>query len=982
MRVKKTGRVLVGMILCLVLTFSGLQGEITAFAQDEESFLDVSTDGYMVNLYNNTNGMPTSEANAVVQIADGFLYIGGYAGLTQFDGKEFMHFDATTGISAVASLCVDSQDRLWIGTNDSGVALYEKGEVTFWGKEQGLRSLSVRSIVEDPKGNLILATTSGLAYIDRAGKLGVIEDERLDEQYIGKLVLAQNGAVCGITSDGDIFSVRDCKVSRYVPRDSVKEGMITAIWADENGFLYLGNSEDKLFRVPLQGNTQQVDSYTCEGMNMITAICQVGKHVWVCANNGIGYFDEEFRFVKMENLPLTQSVSSVMEDEEGNLWFTSTRQGVMEITRNRFSNLSERVGLEENVINSVCRDGDLLYVGMDTGLALVKGEKKLLNNTLTKRMAGIRIRCIRQDSKGNIWMCTNSDQGVVCYTADGKYRSYNTGNGLNSDWTRAVIELSNGDIAISSSGGVNLIRNGKVIRGYNAKDGLVNEEILTICEGENGILYAGSDGGGIYVIDGEKVTNLNTDTGLRSDVILRIKKNTERGGYWIITSNSIAYMSNGTINTISNFPYSNNFDIFSSANGDVWILSSNGVYVVNEDKMLQNDVSEYQFYNLYRGLPCTPTGNSRSYLDEEGNLYIAGCSDVVKTNINENTVDTDSIKLSVPCVMLDDQMVYLDDETTVQVPSDCKRVTIYGYALSYTMQNPEITYCLNGFSADTDTTTKQELAPISYTNLKGGKYTFTMSVLDEDTGKIKSQLKLEIVKEKELTEHGWFQGLLIAFGSVIVIFVAVLWIRNRTLKMLEREKHNRVFTNQLMEAMGKLVDTKDKFTRGHTLRVAKYSAMIARQLGYNEEETENVRNVALLHDIGLLLIPEDIINKMGARTEDEERIYRTHTALGFEMLESVTCFPELAKCARDHHDYMDGSGYPFGVVNTDLNKYTKIVMVADTFDDMSSTNPNQPKKSMPEIVEQLRQMAGKELDAKVVQIFVKILESVEMEEEL
>ena len=90
-------------------------------------------------LYNNRNGLPTSEANAVVQSGDGFIWIGGYSGLIRYDGNEFYRFDATTGITSVVSLYVDSKDRLWIGTNDRGIVLYEHGDFSFFGKEQGLQ---------------------------------------------------------------------------------------------------------------------------------------------------------------------------------------------------------------------------------------------------------------------------------------------------------------------------------------------------------------------------------------------------------------------------------------------------------------------------------------------------------------------------------------------------------------------------------------------------------------------------------------------------------------------------------------------------------------------------------------------------------------------------------------------------------------------------------------------------------------------------
>ena len=111
-------------------------------------------DGYSAVLYDNTNGLPTAEANAIESTRDGFIWIGSYSGLIRYDGNTFERIDSTTGIASVVSLYADSKDRLWIGTNDSGVALMEKGSLKMFTKADGLMSSSIRSITEDEEGNI------------------------------------------------------------------------------------------------------------------------------------------------------------------------------------------------------------------------------------------------------------------------------------------------------------------------------------------------------------------------------------------------------------------------------------------------------------------------------------------------------------------------------------------------------------------------------------------------------------------------------------------------------------------------------------------------------------------------------------------------------------------------------------------------------------------------------------------------------------
>ena len=98
------------------------------------------TEGFSAVIYDNTNGLPTSEANAITETSDGFIWIGSYAGLIRYDGNTFERMDSTTGISSIKCLYTDSRDRLWIGTNDNGVAVLERGEMRMWGKLDGMCS--------------------------------------------------------------------------------------------------------------------------------------------------------------------------------------------------------------------------------------------------------------------------------------------------------------------------------------------------------------------------------------------------------------------------------------------------------------------------------------------------------------------------------------------------------------------------------------------------------------------------------------------------------------------------------------------------------------------------------------------------------------------------------------------------------------------------------------------------------------------------
>ena len=108
-----------------------------------------NNDNYSAVVYDNTNGLPAAEANDIVQTSEGFIWIGCYAGLVRYDGDTFERLDSNQGVNSISSLYVDNKDRLWIGTNDNGVAIMEKGEFRFWGEKDGLGSSKICDIEGD-----------------------------------------------------------------------------------------------------------------------------------------------------------------------------------------------------------------------------------------------------------------------------------------------------------------------------------------------------------------------------------------------------------------------------------------------------------------------------------------------------------------------------------------------------------------------------------------------------------------------------------------------------------------------------------------------------------------------------------------------------------------------------------------------------------------------------------------------------------------
>ena len=182
-------------------------------------------------------------------------------------------------------------------------------------------------------------------------------------------------------------------------------------------------------------------------------------------------------------------------------------------------------------------------------------------------------------------------------------------------------------------------------------------------------------------------------------------------------------------------------------------------------------------------------------------------------------------------------------------------------------------------------------------------------------------------------------------GMAIILYFYALSDLNESLKAAQtkevetyKEAHKREHTlfEQTAEALAGAIDAKDKYTNGHSRRVAEYSLKIARCAGKSEEECEKVYFAALLHDVGKIGIPVSILNKKGRLTEEEFEQIKQHPVVGGQILSSISQSPWLSVGARYHHERYGGNGYPEGLKGEDIPEIARIIAVADAYDAMSS----------------------------------------------
>ena len=196
-------------------------------------------------------------------------------------------------------------------------------------------------------------------------------------------------------------------------------------------------------------------------------------------------------------------------------------------------------------------------------------------------------------------------------------------------------------------------------------------------------------------------------------------------------------------------------------------------------------------------------------------------------------------------------------------------------------------------------------------------------------------------------------------------------------EVAHRAKENRRLYDELraiyrdtVRAFAAAIDIKDKYTQGHSERVGRYSEIIAREMGWSEEEVEGIQIAGCLHDIGKLVVDRDIINAPYHIDAKRSNDLNRHPVAGYEILSPIKHpYADIPLMAKYHHERLDGRGYPDGLTDEQIPMGAKIVSLADSFDAMTTDRPYRRRRSFEDVVRDLRANSGTQFDGKVVAAF-------------
>ena len=980
LRSRRSAKRLAAACLLILLLF-------TATPLSPAAYADAAADAsYIRQVYDADGGLPCGRANDIAQTGNGILWIGTDSGLYRYTGSSFrlMNEDEFNAVKNVNCLYVDQEGRLWIGTNDSGLVLAINEKVANrLDSESGLPSDSVRCIVQSADGDYYVGTAEQMAIVRITIGIAVAETV---PAVRGALSISadQTGYVAAVTAEGRLFLMKGhavvCEIAGEDPGAA-----FSACAFDRNGVLHAGTRDGwiRSYRMTEHG-AEELGSTRCENAKKINQIFFQDDITWILADNGI-WLQQDGMMERMDTGDFTSSVERMTVDYQGNLWFASSKQGLLQLSETIFPNLNIRYGLPAKTVHTTCvRDG-VLYIGMDTGLSEVDlASGSVLRNELTEELAGSAVTCVITDSANHLWICSRG-KGLLRVSPDGAMRIYGAADGI-GDTANLCAELPDGAIAAVGDSGLILIRGEKTLA-IPYGDEIGDAQILSVCGLSDGTILLGTDGDGILAIrDGAVAGHFTKTEGLSSGLVLRIVPDGDTGRLFLVTGNGLCVMENDSITPVTHFPYSDNYDIVLDDDGELFVLGSAGIYVVQKEELLSGDGFDYTLLDHRAGLRGPLTERPWNALTPEKDLYLSTEHGVIYLNLDTYQVRRHSYRLRVSEIRLDGRSVPIERGSGLTIGRDVSSIEFFAEIVNYSREEPKVSYYLEGVDSGYKTVAQSELSSVVYTNLPFGEYTFHLAIIDEDTGRIWEESTYGFLKEKSIHDNSWFLVYMLIVGGLFIGWVTWCLTRygaQRTIA-IQQEKLALALKqvqmgNETILAIAKTVDAKDSLTSQHSQRVSEYSTRIAKKAGFSEQEQENLRKAALLHDIGKIGIPDSILNKPARLTDREYAIMKTHVTRGAEILKDFTLIDHVVEGARFHHERYDGKGYPDGLSGTEIPLYGRIIAIADAFDAMTANRVYRKRQPFSYVLDELHKGRGTQFDPALLDLFLKLLDEGEID---
>jgi len=774
----------------------------TAFAQ----FSNINS--YVTRTWTSADGLPGNSIADIMQAKDGYMYFGTYECLVKFDGFDFTNInkysDSKYSFVSARSIFEDSKGNIWIGSNDEGVQKIGNDSIELYNARNGLPSNSIRDFVEDKYHNVWIGTAAGVVYITPEGSIKnpeCVENLNINHVLVNQLYCDTANRVWMLTNEvNGLFLYTGNVFQKYKGLEEFEDFIPSSITQDKNGDIWIGLSTEGIVKIS-NGSVTKIKTGTIADYEPSNCMfCDSTGAIWFGSEKGVVLFkDGTYSEYEDTESISSGSINSIFEDREGNIWIGTANKGLSKVSPGKF-----RMTRLSIPVNAICEDKNgLIWIGTDDGLLCYENDFPV-QNELTKTCEGIRIR--------HIGLAENGDLLVNCYTKPAQIRyngtdivNWSSDEGLAGNKTRVSIELKNGDLYVGTTTGLSIIKKDNTIKNLTVNSGLENEYIMCLYEDDDGLVWVGTDGGGIYILQDETIIKrLTTEDGFAGNVVFKIIQDKNKY-FWICTGSGISRFEKDALNFKNQNPKDYVFN-FNSGNGlgsdsvfqmliddsnIVWMVSNRGISsVAYED--LENTIEgkklgiDCKFYTQNDGLKSSgATSTALSMKDKYGRMWftMADGFAVYDPLKSKNAVVLPLIHIEYVNI---DETTITDFSNPIIIHPGAKHVDIKYTGLSFAAsERNRFIHKMEGFENQYTDPSANRI--VSYTNLKPGKYTFYVTVVNGEGISAESPGVIEFIQKPFIYQRYSFWISLAVFILIIIFlsFFSVNRINKKRQLLLE-----------------------------------------------------------------------------------------------------------------------------------------------------------------------------------------------------
>lgn len=788
------------------------------------------------------DGLPQDTIKAIYQTKDGFIWLGTEEGIVRFDGFNFKVYN-TDNISQFKSnniivLKEDSSGNLWIGTYSGGLVKFRNGQFTVYTTRDGLPGDLVVSLCEDSEERLWIGTDKGLAYYKEDKIISFSERNGLSNTIISSLYEDSQKRLWIGTFHTGIMYFKD---GRFFPvslnnaqRDNIT---VRAVIEDQKGNIWVGTESNGLYRL----NGKNISNYTTvNGLSnnaVFSLLEDKNGTLWIGTNRGLNQFKDGklIAFPRDENFSCCV-IRALYEDQEGNIWVGMRGKGLWRITDGKFTTFTVEDGLSNNFIRAVYEDeSGNLWIGTNSGLDLFKDGK--FSSFASRFISETPVFSIAGDKNNSLWVATVGKYGLFRFS-NGGCTIYSKKDGLLADTLTALYIDSKDNLWIGTFGeGVYLFKDNQFFH-YSTEDGLYSNIIYYIFEDHKGNLWV-STGIGLNCIKDEKIINYPLEELLSDEAVLFMHEDEEKNIWLATASSGLKRIKSNRVYSYSTDDglYSNKiYSILEDDKGNLWMGCGKGIFCVSKQDLNKFDSREInkipcKAYNEADGMKtreCYGTSNQVAWKTRDGKLWFA-------TLRGLTMIDPDNIKINThpPNVFIEKIEVNGESyspKNESKFGPGVKNINFSFKALSLTAPDGvKFKYKLEGKDKDWIESRNVKDRKAYYKNLLPGNYLFLVKAANKDNIWSHEAVGFEFTVKPYFYQSYTFYG--IALFSIFILGMGYTWlrIRNNKVKEMNKYKSSSLSDEKIKDYVNKLfhVMEKEKYFTAQDLDLPKLASSIS-----------------------------------------------------------------------------------------------------------------------------------------------------------